>query len=430
MIFIVCKAWNNQNDLVHYTLFLFGKRGHWVIKGHKVVVLLRVRRRTCGTIYDPLEKTTHRLFVAFFFYSVPQTHPLFALSCGLATPPFAAMTHSHTDTTTENSSKSKKPFFVVTSRMSSTTGNSTALPNSDGSRSAQSTPSGQSSSSSAPDNSKVSNKVWTSRLIFLAGLAAVAAVLSWGAHRTLTESETKLAEQQFDAIAEHALGMALEVTLRKRLGAKSLATTVSHAFPDADAWPFVYLPYFPDVATSVIETAAAGTMGLSPLVKPEELRDFEEFLHQQAFGDQPYQDFQMHVTGFDESAGFMRYNETDGTTRGWNSPYQDIWPFSMHSFTQDILMFNLHSMKQFGEPIDEVYECAKARPPNETEALDLTQCAIMTDIAVGFNSDGSVKGPGAWIYQPVYPANDPQVVSGTLSCMCVFALVSYLRGSP
>jgi len=291
---------------------------------------------------------------------------------------------------------------------------------------------GDSSSSSAADTARTrrnndgshsggDRRVWTSRIIFLAALAVVAGVISYGGYRLLTDSEDRLAERQYLAIADRALDTAKELTLRKRLGAKSLATSVSYAFPDADAWPFVYMDGFDAVANSVIDTAAAGTMGFAPKVAPAQLPEFVDYVHRVAFDDaagHPIQPYQTWVTSFD--GDLQRYNETDGVPRGWNSTTSDIWPFSMHSYTTDILLFNLHSLAMFGESIDEVQTCVAAsrrRAANTNinatvlpQQLDLSECAILSDIVGGVNADGSPKGPSSFIYQPIYPANDPDEV--------------------
>jgi len=265
-----------------------------------------------------------------------------------------------------------------------------------------------------------SRKVWTSRLVFLLSLAVVGALLSYGAYHVLTESEQNLAENQFDAISDRALDAALEITLRKRLGAKALATTVAHAFPNASQWPYVHLPGFADIASAIIETVSAGTMGLAPLVKPEQLDALTDFIHDAAFSEnEPPKDYQLHVTGFDESNGFTRYNETTGETIGWESNSTNLWPFTMHSLSKDLLLYNLHSIERFGAPIDDMEACAATRhevnPNNQNTTLNLTHCATMSDIVVSFRSDGSPRGPSAFIYQPIYPANNPSVLTGFIS---------------
>jgi hypothetical protein len=62
------------------------------------------------------------------------------------------------------------------------------------------------------------SNVWVGRLLFVSSLAAVAAVLGYFTNKFLTDSETDLAEKQYESIADRALDTAAEITLRKRLG--------------------------------------------------------------------------------------------------------------------------------------------------------------------------------------------------------------------
>ena len=275
-----------------------------------------------------------------------------------------------------------------------------------------------------PENGKAARKdqtgsltsqIWTSRLVFLVFLVVCGAILSWGAFSILQHSEDNLAEKQFDAIVDRALETAMKITTRKRLGAKSLATVVAHWAPNADAWPFVMIPGFSDIAQSVSDLTSLGTMGLAPRVKPEQIQNFVDYVHEEVFSEVPPNDVQHTLTGFDESNGFERYNETDGVTRGWKSNSNDLWPFSMHSMTNDILLFNLHSIERFGKSIDEMVNCTKHWEYGETKEMDLSHCVVISDIVVGFNSDGSPRGPSAFIYQPIFPANDTDALVGFVS---------------
>ena len=92
-------------------------------------------------------------------------------------------------------------------------------------------------------------RVSTGRLIFGCCLVGVAVLLGWASHTLLTSSETKLAEERFEVIADRALSLAVEITHRKGLGIKTLASLASLNFPDVDQWPYGHLDTFEQLAT-------------------------------------------------------------------------------------------------------------------------------------------------------------------------------------
>ena len=272
----------------------------------------------------------------------------------------------------------------------------------------------------------ISRVVYTSRLSFVLCLCTVAALMSYGAHSLLTRSEERMAEEHFAAISDRALYEALQITLRKRRGAKAVAAMASYTFPDASTWPNVSIFGFEGIAQSVMETAEAVSMGLCPLVRPEELDEFNDFAYNEAFtkinshypnttGLRDHGDgLTMGVHGY--NAAFQTYKETDGKTN-YNSSYDIITPFIMHSAGSPLLMFNLHSMQRFGDIIDELLDCVAASP-NQAKDIDpmtdnsyLNKCAILSDmIAMYTDKDGTPSGPSAYIMQPIYPAKNISVV--------------------
>ena len=155
------------------------------------------------------------------------------------------------------------------------------------------------------------------------------------------------------------------------------------------------------------------------------------------------------VHGFDGS--FQLYRETNVTASAWwNSPYELFCPYSMHSVGPQILMFNIHSLNVLGKNIDEVISCANNR--SEVDNLDLAEetidalqatqwtpyssvrlndCAILSDMFITYDANGDPSGPSAFVVQPIYPANDNDVVSYTtwytvqlLSCVLSSPLCS------
>ena len=69
----------------------------------------------------------------------------------------------------------------------------------------------------------------------------------------------------------------LEIAERKRMGTRTMAVAASHANPRASSWPFVTIDGFEDVATDLIDTSSGRELGFAPIVRPDQLRGFEEF---------------------------------------------------------------------------------------------------------------------------------------------------------
>jgi signal transduction histidine kinase len=266
-----------------------------------------------------------------------------------------------------------------------------------------------------------SRRVWASRAIFVTFLLTVAGVLGYVSYHLLTDSEGRLAHGQFEGIAERALDAALATTLRRRLAAMSVATTVAHSFSDANIWPNASIPGFEAIASSVMTAAASNrtNFGVCTLVSPDQLAQFEDYFYNiaigtinpnypnttgmRAFGGDEVLEKGIH--GFDDK--FQIYRETDGKV-WWNSTYDVICPYTMHTAGHRILMYNAHSFEGLGRAIDEVISCANNR--SKVTELNLNDCSIVTDMFQTYDGDGNSLGPNAFIVQPVYPANDPNAL--------------------
>jgi hypothetical protein len=277
-----------------------------------------------------------------------------------------------------------------------------------------------------------SRAVWAGRIIFLLFLVSVATALGLLTWYFLTGAETELAEAQFESIADRTLDEARAIAIRKRLGTISMASIVAQMSPDADAWPFITIPGFETIATNVIATSSGRDMGLAPLVKPEQLPDFESFIYDfyENTRNPPFPNgtatssFGKGVWGVDPSLGTTdnRYHVTDGTTsNGYASPHNVVTPIIHHpAGAHPVLMLNSHFEETRGVAIDNIIDCSTLRA--ESDDPDSFICGVMTDMITVWESGTS--GPGALIYQPIYPTNNNTVVSFN-RCGDMSANVSY-----
>jgi hypothetical protein len=254
------------------------------------------------------------------------------------------------------------------------------------------------------------SNVWVGRLLFISCLAAVAAVLGYLTNKFLTDSETDLAEKQFESIADRALmDTAAEITLRKRLGTVTMASIAGFEFPNKEAWPYVNINRYETISSQLIETSSGRGMGFCPLVTPDQLDDFEDFAYQYLESKFPPEaqagisSFGKGVYAKDESLNTSdnRYlDNRDGSTK-WQSPNRLFAPMLQHNGGATvILMQNLHYDSLRGQVIDDIIECCNKNNHNFTEE----ECGVITDIRNGKDE------PGSLIMQPISPANDADTV--------------------
>jgi len=261
------------------------------------------------------------------------------------------------------------------------------------------------------------------RVIFTICLCGVAGGLGYLANRLLSEAETELAETQFDSIAVRALLSARDIAERKTEGSVTMATIMAFHFPNADAWPFVALENgYEEISTDLIETSDGREMGMAPFVAPAQLSEFETFAYdyyESKFSNETaVSSFGKGVFGINPALGTSdnRYHETDGNT-SYDSPNKLFAPILHHNAgDHPALMLNLHFQETRGVAIDEMIDCAEDRA---TTGDLMIECGSITDMLI-LTSQASEPGPGAVIFQPIYPANNNTVLAGVIASSIVW----------
>jgi len=186
----------------------------------------------------------------------------------------------------------------------------------------------------------ISRRVCTSRGVFLVCLAGVAAALGYATHSLLTDTEERLAREQFGSITESALAMAKSIANRQKLGLITLASVVEESLPDAELWPFVHVKGFQIIAHNVMDTSSGMSMGFMPIVTPDQLIEFEDYANNVVMRGENAVTQSMY--GLDENN--QKYNESDGATY-WGSPDKIFTPFYQHSSSDAFFLLNWHSIE-------------------------------------------------------------------------------------
>jgi hypothetical protein len=282
------------------------------------------------------------------------------------------------------------------------------------------------SASAATSNFDIRNEpskaVSFGRIAFIFTLLSVTATFGYLSYHLLSESENELTEAQFKSIADRAVCSALENTERKRLGVLSLASIIGGANPDISQWPSnVAVNNFETITKNIVDTSKGCNMGFAPLVRTEEIPEFEEHAYKY------YEELRMPdpfpvgtgVSAFGKGIWSMdpslnntdqRYHDVDGLTT-WESPNQILAPMLHHvTGASSQLMINLHSIPLVGSMIDNMLICADEKA-QAGESIE--ECSAVTKILPDRTSwvQGAQTGPGALLLQPVYPSNDPHSVS-------------------
>jgi hypothetical protein len=266
--------------------------------------------------------------------------------------------------------------------------------------------------------SSTSRAIGIGRLIFLLFLAGMGAVFGAVAHYALTGAEISLAVTHYESICDRILEEAVAIAERKRLGTLSMASVVAQMHPIAKIWPFVTFPGYEIIATNIIATSSGQAMGVAPLVRPDQLEDFETFIYDyyETKGDLTFPNgtitssFGKGIWGINPilNTSDHRYRIMDGSTT-YGSKYDVITPIITHNDGYNsVLLFNSHSEKIRGLAIDSILDCSNVRAASLNP--DSIICGKITGILELVGNQVSL-GPGSVLMQPIYPVYDPTKVS-------------------
>ncbi|CAJ1947755.1 unnamed protein product [Cylindrotheca closterium] len=272
-----------------------------------------------------------------------------------------------------------------------------------------------STQSKLDQSSRVSQITWKGKLAFGLILAAVGLAFAFSAFFLFGEGEADLGELQYEAMAERASIIALQIMERKRLGLLTLSSVISGANPDARVWPQVQLTNFEVIANNLMKTADDYNMGFAPFVTPEQVESFEKHsydFYETNRSPEPFPEgtaispFGKGIYAVDPSTS-ERFHDTTGEVH-WNSPNRILTPLLHHSGgPEKYLLSNLHADEALGSLIDGIIDCA-----NSTSSLD--DCTILSSISPNIIGWKPYDSDGAWgiLLHPVYAQRSPETLSG------------------
>jgi signal transduction histidine kinase/CheY-like chemotaxis protein len=252
-------------------------------------------------------------------------------------------------------------------------------------------------------------RTWYLRVAFVITLVIAAAICGLVSYFVVDDLEQNVGFQTYESIAVSALEGATAIASRKLQGNDAMASVWSYAFPDAEQWPMVFLDGYPEIGSKVAKLSSSMSVGVIPLVKPEESAAFEEHAAR-SFKDHDFpegagmSEFGFGIWATDTNSNYSdgRVHDTTGAT-SYESGYNFLAPVFQHNVPNaSSVMYNVHSNEFRGRAIDSILDCAaEADEPKPS-------CVVMTDFV-----ELIVRpGPATLMYGPIYPANNPRTVVG------------------
>jgi hypothetical protein len=208
------------------------------------------------------------------------------------------------------------------------------------------------------------------------------------------------------------------LTQNKLLGAKTMARVAGYTYPNASSWPFTVIPGYYDISETVAATSIVGGLILAPIVKPEQVAEFEEMAYNHY--TQQFPGEEVAISSFGKGIWVM--NETVGSDDGKYHDISGVTNFSskviltpklQHSKgNHKLLMMNVHGYEKQGLLIDSVIDCAEGVRA-KSERPEEISCQAVSDL-IPPKDPTDIEGPGAYVATPIYPANDNTVVVGMI----------------
>lgn len=283
--------------------------------------------------------------------------------------------------------------------------------------------------------SLATKQVCTAKIVFLIILIGVAVLAAYFSYTQTAGQEMKLARAQFSAIANRAVESAVGVVHRKRHTTLTMANILSEEFPNATAWPFVYLPGYQRIAGSLAQSGSHEHMGVLPMVSLEQQAEFESFAYDYFYNirrpklpnDTALYPFGRGIWRPNRTAVGGKSHDNDIDIHKKRSSNPIIVPLfhaleSSNDQRENIRLFNFYAEPIRRKTIDDIRECANYTTNyniiNNSSNLASTtlsiqdECNKMSDFVVLKRFIN--RGPASLILQPVsVPSSAREEVSST-----------------
>jgi hypothetical protein len=255
--------------------------------------------------------------------------------------------------------------------------------------------------------------------------------LGWVTYRLLSKSEYDVAVQHFEAITTRTLRQAEQTAYQRRQAALAMMSVVQQQRPSKEGWPFVFVDRFEAIATHLLRSSSGADMGFVPLVRVDDLPEWEDFAYDylhETREPSPFPNtaatssFGRGVWAIDPTLTTtdQRYHDTTGITTRYNSSYSGrfVTPvFQTDEGVDPLLLFNVHGDEVRGRAIDDMIRCSRRMSRTNSTSTDVQSCGMISRQMQLRKYDGR---PGAAILQPIYPTDSPWDFVGFVSTVLLY----------
>eukprot|EP01032_Pedospumella_encystans_P036064 gene36064-40791_t len=169
--------------------------------------------------------------------------------------------------------------------------------------------------------------------------------------------EYESAVEDYHNIARYAFDNLAQGLLQKKEVVLAMAKHMAYFHPNETAWPNVVWPGFYDSSYPQGKGAGLDDMFFLQLLRPDDIPSFEDFMYEYFAPSGGYPE----VHGVWALGPDGPYHDTTGETLTYNSPNNFLTPMLQNSLDKYItpqdLGLNLHSVREFGNAMDAIYEC-------------------------------------------------------------------------
>eukprot|EP01032_Pedospumella_encystans_P009630 gene9630-11322_t len=236
-----------------------------------------------------------------------------------------------------------------------------------------------------------------------AGLLAAGIIFGVFSFYILSSYEDRSATSSFHNVADHAFDSIKQDMSEKDNTILAMAKNIAYCKPNATEWPNVLVEGFYDSGYAHRDAASLGTVFFMPLVLPEKLASFEDFMNGY-YASEPELADQSVRKVFGVDANGDTYFDTDGVAHTYESPNAMIAPVSQVLFTEYIdasnLLYNMHNGIDYGPALDAIVECSSH---HNYSGASKTCSELTSFVVLPLGTAGSdVKNMYSAFMQPIY----------------------------
>jgi signal transduction histidine kinase len=263
------------------------------------------------------------------------------------------------------------------------------------------------------DGKTTNNKICFFRCSLVVSLLLFGALAASSSYIFIHEYEDRLYHEEFDSISND-----ISVSVDKGLSIKmDLLTHISSLMgflcPQNISWPNCSLPSatYHSLTSPLLSAGDARTIGVGPVLRLDQKRQFEEFAYDYFKADGGYPS----GTGLSPFKGIYKKDSSDhripdltgdNNFSSYSQLFVPVFLVSDLPNNYKGIMFNMHSEIVRSQAIDATLNCTKS-PGVEVSS---SRCTSITDV-IQLVSDRR-PSPASIIFSPIFPSQDNQTLVG------------------